>query len=155
MAVLIGIVIVLGAIFGGYVLEGGFLGPLFQPYELLMIAGGGLGAFVISNDQKSMRSTIAAIPTLFESSKQTSALYLDLLSLMFDILTKVRKEGLMSMEPDVDAPHHSGVFLKYPAILQDDHLTEFIADYFRLLVSGNMDPFQIENLMDNEIEIHH
>jgi chemotaxis protein MotA len=155
MAVLIGAAIVFGAIFGGYVLEGGFLGPLFQPYELLMIAGGGLGAFVISNDRKSMRATIAAMPTLFESSKQTSALYLDLLSLMFDILTKVRKEGLMSLESDIDAPDHSGLFLKYPVILQDAHLTEFIADYFRLLVSGNMDPFQIENLMDNEIEVHH
>jgi chemotaxis protein MotA len=155
MAVLIGVVIIFGAIFGGYVLEGGFLGPLFQPYELLMIVGGGLGAFVISNDHKSMRATIAAMPTLFESPKQTSALYLDLLSLMFDILTKVRKEGLMSVESDIDAPHESGLFLKYPVILQDAHLTEFIADYFRLLVSGNMDPFQIENLMDNEIEVHH
>ena len=155
MAVLIGIVIVLGAIFGGYMLEGGFLGPLFQPYELLMIAGGGLGAFIISNDRKSMMATIDAIPTLFESPKQTSALYLDLLSLMFDILTKVRKEGLMSLESDIDAPHNSALFLKYPVILHDAHLSEFITDYFRLLVSGNMDPFQIENLMDNEIEIHH
>ncbi len=155
MAVVIGIIIVLSAIFGGYLLEGGFLGPLFQPYELLMIAGGAAGAFVISNDRKSMQATFDAIPTLFQSSKQTSALYLELLSLMFDILTKVRKEGLMSLEDDIDAPYQSGLFLKYPVILADPHLTEFIADYFRLLVSGNMDPFQIENLMDNEIEIHH
>jgi chemotaxis protein MotA len=155
VAVVIGIIIVLSAIFGGFVLEGGFLGPLFQPYELLMIAGGAAGAFVISNDKKSMQATFDAIPTLFQTSKQTSALYLDLLSLMFDILTKVRKEGLMSLEDDIDAPHRSGLFLKYPVIMADPHLTEFIADYFRLLVSGNMDPFQIENLMDNEIEIHH
>jgi len=155
VAVVIGIIIVLGAIFGGFVLEGGFLGPLFQPYELLMIAGGAAGAFVISNDKKSMQATFDAIPTLFQSSKQTSALYLELLSLMFDILTKVRKEGLMSLEPDIDAPYQSGLFLKYPVIMADPHLTEFITDYFRLLVSGNMDPFQIENLMDNEIEIHH
>ncbi|WP_332848359.1 flagellar motor stator protein MotA [Massilia sp. S19_KUP03_FR1] len=155
MAVVIGIIIVLGAIFGGFVLEGGFLGPLFQPYELLMIAGGAGGAFVISNDRKARQATFAALPSLFQTSKQTSALYLELLSLMFDILTKVRKEGLMSLEPDIDAPQRSGLFLKYPIIMDDPHLTEFIADYFRLLVSGNMDPFQIENLMDNEIEIHH
>jgi chemotaxis protein MotA len=155
VAVVIGFIIVLGAIFGGFVLEGGFLGPLFQPYELLMIAGGALGAFVISNDKKSMQATFDAIPTLFQTSKQTSALYLELLSLMFDILTKVRKEGLMSLEQDIEAPHQSGLFLKYPVVMEDPHLTEFIADYFRLLVSGNMDPFQIENLMDNEIEIHH
>jgi chemotaxis protein MotA len=155
VAVVIGIIIVLSAIFGGYLLEGGFLGPLFQPFELLMIAGGAAGAFVISNDKKSMQATFDAIPTLFQSSKQTSALYLELLSLMFDILTKVRKEGLMSLEDDIDAPYQSALFLKYPVIMADAHLTEFIADYFRLLVSGNMDPFQIENLMDNEIEIHH
>lgn len=155
MAVIIGIVIVLGAIFGGFALEGGFLGPLFQPFELLMIVGGAIGAFVISNDSKSMKATLEAIPTLFETSKQTSALYVDLLSLLYDILTKVRKEGLMSLESDIDAPHESALFVKYPAILADAHLTEFLTDYFRLLVSGNMDPFQIENLMDNEIDVHH
>ena len=155
MSVIIGIVIVLGAIFGGFVLEGGHLAPLFQPYELLMIAGGALGAFVISNDEKSKKATLKALSTVFQSSRQTSALYLSLLSLLFDILTKVRKEGLMSVERDVDAPEDSAIFAKYPDILKDHHLVEFIADYFRLMVSGNMDPFQMEDLMDNEIEVHH
>lgn len=155
MAVIIGIVIVLGAIFGGFVLEGGHLGPLFQPYELLMIAGGALGAFVISNDGQSAKATLKALPTIFQSAKQNSALYIDLLSLMYDILTRVRKEGLMSIESDIDSPEDSAMFLKYPNISKDHHLIEFISDYFRLMVSGNMDPFQIENLMDNEIEVHH
>lgn len=155
MAVIIGIVIVLGAIFGGFVLEGGHLGPLFPPYELLMIAGGALGAFVISNDGQSAKATLKALPTIFQSTKQNSALYIDLLSLMHDILTRVRKEGLMSIESDIDSPEDSAMFLKYPNISKDHHLIEFISDYFRLMVSGNMDPFQIENLMDNEIEVHH
>lgn len=155
MAVIIGILIVVGAIFGGFILEGGHLGPLFQPYELLMIAGGALGAFVITNDGKSRAATLKAIPTLFQSEKQSSALYMDLLSLLFDILSKVRKEGLMSLEADIDAPEESPLFLKYPQILKDPHVTKFICDYFRLLVSGNMDAYQIENLMDNEIEVHH
>jgi chemotaxis protein MotA len=155
MAVLLGIAIVLAGIFGGFVLEGGHLGPLYQPYELLMIAGGALGAFVISNDAKAMRATVAAIPTLFQGPKQTNALYLDLLSLLYDILGKIRKEGLMSVESDIDNPEQSPLFVKFPSILADHHLTEFITDYLRLMVSGNMDPFQIENLMDNEIEVHH
>lgn len=155
MAVIIGIVIVLGAIFGGFVLEGGHLAPLFQPYELLMIAGGALGAFVICNDEKSKKATLKALSTVFQSSRHTSALYLSLLSLLFDILTKVRKEGLMSVERDVDAPEDSAIFAKYPDILKDHHLVEFISDYFRLMVSGNMDAYQMENLMDNEIEVHH
>jgi chemotaxis protein MotA len=153
--VLIGFVIVLGAVFGGFALEGGYLGPLFQPFELLMIAGGALGAFVISNDTKARQATWRAIPTLFHSSDHNRILYLDLLSLLFDILTKVRKEGLMSLEADIEAPDESGLFTKYPAILADHHVTVFICDYFRLLVSGSMDPFQIENLIDNEIEVHH
>ncbi|MYN29022.1 motility-associated protein [Duganella levis] len=155
MAVLLGVAIVLAGIFGGFVLEGGHLGPLYQPYELLMIAGGALGAFVISNDAKAMRATVAAIPTLFQGPKQTNALYLDLLSLLYDILGKIRKEGLMSVESDIDNPEQSALFVKFPSILADHHLTEFITDYLRLMVSGNMDPFQIENLMDNEIEVHH
>ena len=155
MAVLIGIVIVLSAIFGGFALEGGYLGPLFQPFELLMIAGGALGAFIISNDSKAKQATWRAIPTLFHSSKHATILYLDLLSLLFDILTKVRKEGLMSLESEIEAPEESSLFLKYPGILADEHVTVFICDYFRLLVSGSMDPYQIENLMDNEIDVHH
>jgi chemotaxis protein MotA len=155
MAVILGIVIVLAGVFGGFVLEGGHLGPLYQPYELMMIAGGALGAFVISNDAKARRATLTALPTLFQTAKQSNALYLDLLSLLYEILLKIRKEGLMSVEGDVDAPANSPIFTKFPAILADHHLTEFITDYLRLMVSGNMDPFQIENLMDNEIEVHH
>ncbi|MBV7534374.1 flagellar motor stator protein MotA [Duganella sp. sic0402] len=155
MSVLLGIAIVLVGIFGGFVLEGGHLGPLYQPFELMMIAGGALGAFVIANDGKSMRATAAALPTLFQTAKQTNALYLDLLSLLYEILTKIRKEGLMAVESDIDAPQQSPIFSKFPAILADHHLTEFITDYLRLMVSGNMDPYQIENLMDNEIEVHH
>ena len=155
MSVIIGIAVVLAGIFGGFVLEGGHLGPLYQPYELIMIAGGALGAFVISNDGKSLRATAAALPTLFQSAKQTNAVYLDLLSLMYEVLLKIRKEGLMSVESDIDAPASSPLFTKFPVILNDHHLLEFITDYLRLMVSGNMDPFQIENLMDNEIEVHH
>ncbi len=155
MAVLLGVIIVFGAIFGGFILEGGHLGPLFQPYELLMIVGGAVGAFVISNDAESRQATLKAIPTLFQSARQNRAMYLDLLSLLYDIFVKVRKEGLMAIEGDIENPADSTLFSKFPRILNDHHLTEFIADYFRLMVSGNMDPFQIENLMDNEIEVHH
>lgn len=155
MTVIIGILVVLITIFGGYMLDGGHLGPLFQPFELLMIAGGALGAFIISNDGQSTRETLKALPTIFHSAKQDSALYIDLLSLLHEILIKVRKEGLMSIEADIEDPEESPIFLKYPNIMKDDEIIEFISDYFRLLVSGNMDPFQIENLMDNEIEVHH
>jgi chemotaxis protein MotA len=153
--VLIGIAIVLGGVFGGFVLEGGHLGPLFQPWELMMIAGGAMGTFVISNDGKAIRATFAVLPTIFHRAKQSRSSYMDLMSLMYDLLSKVRKEGLMSIESDIEAPESSPVFSRYPSILSDHHVMEFITDYLRLMVSGNMDAFQIENLIDNEIDTHH
>jgi chemotaxis protein MotA len=155
MMVLIGIAIVLGGVFGGFVLEGGHLGPLFQPWELMMIAGGAMGTFVISNDGKAIRATFAVLPTIFQGAKQSRSSYMDLMSLMYDLLSKVRKEGLMSIESDIEAPESSPVFSRYPSILADHHVMEFITDYLRLMVSGNMDAFQIENLIDNEIDTHH
>ncbi len=143
------------SVFGGFAMAGGHLAALWQPLELLMIGGGALGAFFVGNNVKAMKATAQALPTLFQGSKFTKSLYMDLMSLMFEILTKVRKEGLMSIEGDVEKPEESPIFSKYPSILHDHHVVEFITDYLRLMVSGNMDAFQIENLMDNEIETHH
>ena len=155
MLVIIGYVVVVLAVFGGFAMGGGHLAALFQPLELVMIGGAAIGAFLVGNNGKAIKSTLKSIPTLFKGSKFTRALYMDLMSLMFEILTKVRKEGLMSIEGDVEKPEESVIFSKYPSILKDHHVVEFITDYLRLMVSGNMDAFQIENLMDNEIETHH
>ena len=155
MLVILGLLVVLLSIFGGFAIHGGHLAALFQPTELLMIAGAAIGTFVIANDGKAIRATLRALPSLLESSRYTKALYMELMSLLFEILSKIRKEGLMSLEYDIDNPHESAIFTKYPQILIDHHILEFITDYLRLMVSGNMDAFQIENLMDNEIETHH
>ncbi len=155
MFVIIGYIVVLGAIFGGYALAGGHLGALWQPLELLMIGGGALGAFIVGNNAKALKATFKAIPSLLKGSRFTKSLYMDLLSLLYEILNKIRKDGMMSIENDVENPEDSALFAKYPKVLADKHLMEFITDYLRLMVSGNMDAFQIENLMDNEIETHH
>lgn len=155
MFVIVGYVIVLASVFGAYAVAGGHLGGLWQPLELVMIAGGAFGAFVIGNDIKAIKGTFKAIPTLFKTSKYNKALYLDLLALLYEILSKIRKDGMMSIENDVENPETSPLFGKYPNLAQDHHLIEFITDYLRLMVSGNMDAFQVENLMDNEIETHH
>lgn len=155
MFVLIGYLVVLGAIFGGYALAGGHLGALWQPLELLMIGGGALGALVVGNNSKALRATLKALPTVLRRSKYNKALYLDLLALLYEILQKIRKDGMMAIENDVDDPASSALFSKYPNLMAQEHLIEFITDYLRLMVSGSMDAFQIENLMDNEIETHH
>jgi chemotaxis protein MotA len=148
-------VVVLAAVFGGFALNGGHLAALFQPLELLMIGGAALGAFFVGNNSKAVKATLKALPTVIKGSRYTRELYMELMSLQFDVLSKVRKEGLMSIEGDIEAPHESPLFSKYPAVLDDHHVIEFMTDYLRLMVSGNMDAFQIENLMDNEIETHH
>lgn len=155
MFVIIGYVVILAAVFGGFAMAGGHLGSLFQPTELVMIGGAAVGAFFVANTGKVVKATMQALPTVFKGSKYTKALYLDLLSLLFDILSKVRKEGLMSVESDVESPEQSPIFSKYPSILHDHHVMEFITDYLRLMVGGNLNAFEIENLMDMEIETHH
>ncbi len=155
MFVIIGYIVVCGTIFGGYAMAGGHLGGLWQPLEVLMIFGGAIGAFIVGNDAKALKATVKSLPTLFKGSKYNKALYLDLLSLMYEILTKIRKDGMMSIENDIENPESSPLFSKYPKILHDHHVADFICDYLRLMVSGNMDAFQVENLMDNELETHH
>jgi chemotaxis protein MotA len=155
LLVILGYVIVCGCIFGSFVAQGGHLAALWQPLELVMIFGGALGAFFVGNNGKSIKATLAALPSLFKGSRHTKELYMEMMSLLFDVLSKVRKEGLMSIEGDIEKPEESPVFSKYPGVLSDHHIVEFMTDYLRLMVSGNMDAFQIENLMDNEIETHH
>lgn len=155
MLVIIGYIVVLGSVFGGFAMSGGHLAALFQPLELLMIGGAAFGAFFVGNNGKAIKATLKSIPTLFKGSKYTKDLYMELMTLQFEILSKVRKEGLMSIEGDIEKPEDSPIFAKYPAVLHDHHVIEFMTDYLRLMVSGNMDALQIENLMDNEIDTHH
>lgn len=155
MLVILGYIIVLAAVFGGFAMAGGHMAVLFQPIELLMIGGAAVGASLVGNNAKSIKATFKALPSLFRGSRYTKALYMELMSLLFELLSKVRKEGLMSIEGDVEKPEESPIFSKYPGVLADHHIVEFMTDYLRLMVSGNMDAFQIENLMDNEIETHH
>lgn len=155
MLVIFGYLFVCACVFGGFALAGGHLASLWQPIELLMIGGAALGAFFVGNTMKSIKATMKAFPSIFKGSQYTRAMYMELMALQFDVLSKVRKEGLMSIEGDIEAPDASPLFSKYPAVLADHHIIEFMTDYLRLMVSGNMDAMQIENLMDNEIETHH
>jgi chemotaxis protein MotA len=155
MFVIIGWVIVFLSVFGGYALAGGHLMALMQPLELLMIGGGALGAFIVSNPGKVLKATVAALPGCFKGSIYTKARYMQLMALLYEVLQKIRKEGLIAVEADVEKPGESAIFQKYPDILKDHHLIEFITDYLRLMVGGNLNPMEIDNLMENEIETHH
>ncbi|MDH5632215.1 MAG: flagellar motor stator protein MotA [Gammaproteobacteria bacterium] len=155
MLLIVGFLIVLGSVAGGYVLSHGELMALWQPYELIIIGGAAFGAFVVSNPSKTLKAVFKSIPALLKGSPYNKSIYLDLLSLLFDILNKARKEGMMAIENDIEEPDSSELFNKYPKIQKNHHAVEFIADYFRLVVSGSMNPFEMEALMDLELQTHH
>ncbi len=153
MLIIVGYLLVLGAVFGGYALIGGNFGALYQPVEVLMIGGAALGAFVASNDGKTIRATFKVLPTLFRNSKKhDKALYMELLALLYVLLAKGRKDGMLALESDVDDPFNSPIFAPYSLILGDAPVMEFLTDYLRLIVSGNTDPFEIDQLMEHELE---
>jgi chemotaxis protein MotA len=157
MFVIIGYILALGCVFGGFMIAGGNMGVILAalPIEMLIIGGGALGAFVVNNQPKVLKATLQAIPLALKSSKYTKARYMELLALLYDLLQKARKEGLMAIEQDVENPDQSPVFKKYPTIAADHHVVEFITDYLRMMVSGNLNAHEIESLMDSEIETHH
>lgn len=155
MKLIIGFVLVIGCVGGGFVLSHGQPLALWQPFELLIIGGAALGAFVIANPTKVIKTVFGSIPLLLKGSKYSKTLYLDLLGLLYDLFAKSRKGGLMSLEADIESPKQSAIFQKYPTILADRHMMDFISDYLRLMVGGNMNPFELESLMEVELETHH
>ncbi len=152
MLLLFGYLVVAGAVFGGYAIMGGSFGVLFQPVELLMIGGAAVGTFIAGNNGKTIRATLVELTTLLRTSRYDRQLYMDLLALLFELLAKARKEGMMKLEADVEDPTASAIFSRYPGIVADTKLLVFICDYLRLVVSGNTEVFEIEALMDHEIE---
>ncbi|MWN90928.1 flagellar motor stator protein MotA [Gilliamella sp. Pra-s65] len=152
MLIIIGYIVVIASALVGYVLSGGYLAVLFQPLELLIIGGAAIGAFIVSNEQKTIKATLKSLGSLFKTSKYNKNLYLTLISLMYTVLTKIRQNGGLSIESDIDNPHESELFKQYPLILDNPRICDFITDYLRLMISGNMDVFEIETLMSEEIE---
>jgi chemotaxis protein MotA len=152
---IIGIVVLLGCVLGGFVIHGGKLMAIWQPSEVLIIGGAALGGFIISNPMRVVKQTLAGVPTLLKGPKYSKEHYLALFSLMYELFNIARKEGVMGLEREIENPETSAVFSKQPLIVHDHHAVEFICDYLRLIVSGDMNPFQIENLMDVELGTHH
>lgn len=152
MLVILGYVVVTLCVFGGFMITGGQLGALYQPAELLIIGGAGVGAFIVGNNGKSIKATLHSFPHLLKGSRYTKALYMDLMAMMFLLLTKARQTGMMNLERDIEDPHNSPIFSAYPRLLADASLMNFVVDYLRLMISGSMNSFEIEALMDEEIE---
>ncbi|MCB1915277.1 MAG: flagellar motor stator protein MotA [Rhodocyclaceae bacterium] len=154
MFLIIGYVVILAASLGTYAIHGS-LAALWVPTEYVAIIGLTIGGFIAGNGIKAIKATVGALPSIFKGSPYNKAFYVDLLAMLYEILSKVRKEGLMSIEGDVENPEGSPIFSKYPAFMADHHAVDFLTDYLRMMVGGNLNAFEIENLMDAEMETHH
>jgi chemotaxis protein MotA len=157
MFVIIGWVVAMACVFGVFLAHGGNMGPVLKalPFEMTTIFGAAIGAFLATNQPKVIKSTLAGLGQCFKGSKYNKARYMELMALLFDILQKARRQGLMAIESDVEDPGSSAVFQKYPTVVADHHVTEFITDYLRMMVTGNLNAHEIESLMDSEIDTHH
>jgi chemotaxis protein MotA len=155
MNIPIGWIIAMGCALGGYALHGGHVGVLWQPTEVLTIVGAAVGTMLASNTPTNLKAVFAALGSAFKSAGAVKKFHLDLLCLLFEILQKIKRDGLMSLEADIEEPDASPLFEKYPEILADHHLVDFITDYLRMMLGGALDLVQIESLMEQEIDVHH
>lgn len=155
MNIIVGIIVVFACVLGGYVMHGGNLLALWQPSELIIICGAALGALIIANPTSVTKGVFMSAATLLTPSKYNKTYYLELLTLMFDILNKTRREGLMAIEADIEDPVNSPIFNNYPSLMKDSELIEFICDYLRIMVVGSMAPHELESLMEQELDGHH
>ena len=155
MFVIIGIVVVFGAVVGGYLMEHGHIKVLLQPAELLIIGGAGLGTVLISNPMHILKKIAAGLGGVFGGSKFTTQRYLESLKMMYELLNKARKDGLVALESDVEEPAKSPILSKYPAFLKEHHVLNFVCDTLRMAVSGGVEPFDLDQMMELDMEVHH
>ena len=155
MFAIIGIVVVFGAVIGGYLMEKGHLLVLMQPAELVIIGGAAIGTVLVANPLRILKKIVGGVVGVFGGSKFTKQRYLESLKMMYDLFNRVRKEGLGALEADIDDPQKSATFSKYPAFLKDHHARDFVCDTLRMLTTGGIDPFDLDQMMELDMEIHH
>jgi chemotaxis protein MotA len=155
MFVIIGILIVFGAVLGGYLMEHGHIAVLLQPAELLIIGGAAIGTVLIANPVHILKKIAAGIAGALKGSPFTKKKYIETLKMIYDLLNKGRRDGLVALESDIEDPTKSAIFSKYPEFLKDHHSRDFVCDTMRMAVIGGIDPFDVDQMMELDMEVHH
>lgn len=150
-----GWLIALSSALFGFIWLGGHLGQLWVPQEYLVIFGAALGALVAGNKFRNLKKLVWALGAVVTSKGRTKHVNLALLCLMFELLQKMKRDGTLSLEADIDSPQNSPIFSKYPLVLKNARLLEFITDYFRMMLDGSVTLIQLETVMSQEIEVMH
>jgi chemotaxis protein MotA len=152
---IIGIVVVFGAILGGFLMEKGPIAVLVQPSEFLIIGGAALGTLLAANPMYILKKIVGALTSILKGSKYTRARYIETLKMMFQIFNKARKEGLAGIETDIEEPTKSPVFAKYPNFVGDHHVRDFVCDTLRMAVTGGASAFDLDQMMEQDMDVHH
>jgi chemotaxis protein MotA len=155
MFVIIGIVVVFGAVVAGYLMEHGSLKVLLQPAELVIIFGAAVGTVLIGNPLYILKAIIGGVAGVFGGSKFGKDKYLETMRMMYELFSRARKEGLMALETDSDAPDKSPVFSKYPKFLKDHHALAFVCDTIRMAAGGGVEAFDMDQMMEMDMDVHH
>lgn len=153
----VGLLIIVACVFGSFLISGGKMEIILHalPHEMMAIGGAAIGAFIVSNSLPTVKLAGKGLMRSFKGSRWKHADYLDMLTLLYQLLTTFKKGGATAIEPHLDTPGESAIFSKYPRILRDHHLVEFICDYLRMMTVNFEDPHQLEAAMDADIEKHH
>ncbi len=151
MGVLLGLVVVFGCLLGAYAAMGGHVSVLWQPYEFVIIGGTAFGTFLMANPMKTVKDAGKAILEAVKGKTVSQRDYLDVLGLLFTLMREIRSKSRGEVEGHIDNPQESEIFQRYPNVLKDDQLVQFICDYARLILIGNAKPHEVEALMDEEI----
>lgn len=155
MLVIIGLIVVFGSVVGGYVLHHGNLHVLFQPTELLIIGGAAVGAFIISSPGKILGMVLKNVMRVLSSKSTSKAEFLEVLGVLNSVFSKMRKEGLIAIEGDIEKPEDSSIFTKYPSILKNHHALNYLCDNLKVIISTNVSPHELDDIMEIELETHH
>jgi chemotaxis protein MotA len=155
MFAIVGIVLVFACVIGGFLMEKGHLAVLVQPAELLILGGAAIGTLLVANPLHIIKGVVAGLMGVLKGSKFSKQRYLSTLKMMYQFLNKVRKEGLLSVEMDVEKPKESGVFKNFPEFLADHHAMDFLCDTLRTAITGGVEPFDMDQMMELDMEVHH
>jgi len=155
MFIIIGIVVVFGAVVAGYLMEHGNLRVLLQPAELITIGGAAIGTVLIANPLHILKKIASGVASAFGGSKYSKQKYMDTLKMMYELFTRARRDGLMALESDSDSPEQSTIFSRYPKFLADRYALAFVCDSIRMASSGGIEPFDADQMIENDMEVHH
>ena len=155
MFAIIGIIVVFGSVIGGFLMEKGHMAVLIQPAELIILGGAAMGTLLVANPTHTIKAIVGNLLGILKGSPFGKERYLSTLKMMYQFLNKVRKEGLLSVEMDVEKPEESSIFKNYPEFLGDHHALNFVCDTLRMAITGGVDPFDMDQMMELDMEVHH